>query len=274
MPETIDWPTPGKSRRPRLLVYLVIAVVLVIFIGSRTAVSYWVDLLWFGSLGYASVFWKSFSLEWGTFAAFAVLTFLILLGAFLALRHSHAADLPETHTIFFGGRPITLPVAKFLRIVAVVGALVVSLVTGFAMESQWPTLALYWYAPHGLQRRRSHLRPPARLLSLHAACVATHRRMAAHARGARLRSRRVLFLIAAGGGRALGGRFRHPPPCPGAASPSPPAFCCSRSPFASTSAASICSSSSTPSSMASPTLTRTSRSSACCSSAWRSPLAR
>ncbi len=60
MPETIDWPTPGKSRRPRLLVYLVLAVVLVIFIGGRTAISYWVDLLWFGSLGYASVFWKTF----------------------------------------------------------------------------------------------------------------------------------------------------------------------------------------------------------------------
>src|ERR1700689_2901231 len=100
MPETIDWPAHGKTQRPRLAIYLLMAAVILIFIGGRTAISYWVDLLWFRSLGYASVFWKSFGLEWGTFAAFAVLTFLILFGAFLILRHSHASDLPETHTVY------------------------------------------------------------------------------------------------------------------------------------------------------------------------------
>ncbi len=66
----------GKRRSPRLAIYLLLAIVIVIFVGGRTAVSYWVDLLWFGSLGYASVFWKSFGLEWGTFAVFAALTFV------------------------------------------------------------------------------------------------------------------------------------------------------------------------------------------------------
>src|SRR5208283_6228645 len=100
-----------------LAVFLFLAAVILIFIGGRTAVSYWVDLLWFRSLGYASVFWKTWGLERGTFAAFAALTFLILFGAFLALRHSHAADLPETHTIFFAGRPVELPVAKALHLI-------------------------------------------------------------------------------------------------------------------------------------------------------------
>jgi uncharacterized protein len=72
------------------------------------------------------------------------------LRAFLALRHSHAADLPDTHTIYFGGRRSSCR-SKFLRTIAVIGALVISLVTGFAMEAQWPTLALYWYAPPLLQ---------------------------------------------------------------------------------------------------------------------------
>src|ERR1700678_1332122 len=130
MPETIDWPMGGKRQRPRLAIYLLLAVVILIFVGSRTAISYWVDLLWFRSLGYASVFWKSFGLEWGTFAVFAALTFLILFGAFLALRHSHASDLPETHTVYFAGRPITLPLAKALRIIALVGALIIAIATG------------------------------------------------------------------------------------------------------------------------------------------------
>ena len=160
-----------------------------------------------------SVFWKTWGLEWGTFAAFAVLTFLILFGAFLALRHSHAADLPDTHTIFFAGRPIELPVAKALHIVAVIAALLIAIATGVAMEAQWPTLALYWYAPHAATTvSRPHLRPAARLLSLHPAGLAAYRRMAAHAGRHCLHSCRAVSLVA-GGGRALGGRlerFRFP----------------------------------------------------------------
>ncbi len=106
MPETIDWPMSGKSRRARPFVYLLLAVVLLIFIGGRTAISYWVDLLWFRSLGFSDIFWKTFHLEWGTFAVFAALTFLIIFGTFLVLRHSHGGDLPETHTIIFRGPAI------------------------------------------------------------------------------------------------------------------------------------------------------------------------
>ena len=122
-------------------------MVAVIVFGSRTALSYWVDLLWFRSLGYGDVFWKTRSLEWGIFAAFAVVTFLILYGAFSALRRAHSADLPADHTIFIQGNAVKLPVASALHMIAAGLSLVVALATAAAMEAQWPTLALYWYAP-------------------------------------------------------------------------------------------------------------------------------
>ena len=59
MPETIDWPMSSRPRSLQLLVYLFFAVIILIFIGGRTVISYWVDLLWFSSLGFASVFWKT-----------------------------------------------------------------------------------------------------------------------------------------------------------------------------------------------------------------------
>src|ERR1017187_7110186 len=108
MPETIDWTPQPKPRRRNLAVYLPIALVVLVIIGGRAVISYWVDLLWFDSLGLAPVFWKTFGLQWGTFVVFAVLTFLVLFGAFLAFRHGHAGDLPETQTIFFAGRPVEL----------------------------------------------------------------------------------------------------------------------------------------------------------------------
>jgi len=206
MPETIDWPAHGKTQRPRLAVYLFLAVVILIFVGSRTAISYWVDLLWFRSLGFAPVFWKSFGLEWGTFAVFAALTFVILFGAFLVLRHSHAADLPDTHTIFFAGKPVDLPVAKFLHVIAVIAALLISIATGFAMEAQWPTLALYWYAPHTATIADPIFNRP---LDFYLFTLPAWQMMAGWllTLAVLVCVLSVLFLIAAGGGRALGGRL-------------------------------------------------------------------
>jgi uncharacterized protein len=148
MPETIDWPMREKRRGPRrVLLAAVFLLVLIVFAG-RSTISYWVDLLWFRSLGYQEVFWKTWGLEWGTFAAFAVLTFLILYGALLALRHTHAEDLPEDHTVYVAGRPFTLPVGRALHLAALGVATLVALVTGAAIETEWPTLALFWYAPN------------------------------------------------------------------------------------------------------------------------------
>jgi uncharacterized membrane protein (UPF0182 family) len=207
MPETIDWQMHQKPRRLRLAIYLPIALVVLVLIGGRAAISYWVDLLWFDSLGLAPVFWKTFGLEWGTFAAFAVLTFLVLFGAFLAFRHGHAGDLPETHTIYFAGRPVELPVAKFLRSIGVIAALLISIATGFAMESQWPTLAIYWYAPSTATNPVDPIlgRPLGFYLftlpawELIAGWLLTLAVM--------ISILAVLFLIAAGGGRLRGGHF-------------------------------------------------------------------
>ena len=149
MAHSIDWPTKSDSPRPRnRVLFVVIAlIVLVILFSARTLLSLWVDLLWFHSLGYGQVFWTTRKLEWGIFAAFTLLTFAILYGAFSALRRAHLADLPATHTIFVAGNPIELPIAPVLRAAAAILSAIIALGTGASMQAQWSTLALYWYAP-------------------------------------------------------------------------------------------------------------------------------
>ena len=147
MPETIDWPPPSQRhtrRRPLLLLLIALAIV---FFGGRAALSYYVDVLWFKSLGYEDVFFRTLRLQWGVFAAFAAATFVILYGSFLALKRAHLPDLPEGHTILIGGQPIKLPVEPVLRVIALVAALLIALATGAAVSGQWTALALYWYAP-------------------------------------------------------------------------------------------------------------------------------
>ena len=151
MPETIDWPkltSPPQRRSRRGLIFL-IAIVAVVVFGNRGAISFWVDLLWFRALGYGEVFWKTRGLEWGIFAGFFALTFLLLVGIFSALKHAHKDDLPSDHTIFISGQPITLSLKPVLRVVSIGGSLVIALITGGAMAAEWQTLALWWYAPQG-----------------------------------------------------------------------------------------------------------------------------
>src|SRR5271154_7205403 len=146
MPESIDWPPPHPPRfRRRFL--LILAVLAAILFGARTALSYYVDVLWFGSLGYGEVFWKTLSLQWGIFTAFTAATFLILYGSFLALKRAHLPDLPSGHTILIGGRPLKLPVEPVLRVIALGVSLAIATATGAGMMAEWPTLALFLFAP-------------------------------------------------------------------------------------------------------------------------------
>jgi uncharacterized membrane protein (UPF0182 family) len=146
MPESIDWP-PAHAPRRRRRFLLILAVLAGIVFGGRTAFSYYVELLWFRSLSYGEVFWKTLSLQWGVFTAFAAATFLILYGSFLALKRAHLPDLPNGHTILIGGRPVKLPVESVLRLIALGVSLAIAAAIGAGMMAEWPALALFWYAP-------------------------------------------------------------------------------------------------------------------------------
>src|ERR1019366_1440574 len=102
---------------------------------------------WFRSLGYGNVFLKTLSLQCGVFTVFAAATFLILYGSFLALKRAHLPDLPNGHTIYIGGQPVKLPVGSVLRLIALGVSLAIAAATGAGMMVEWPTVALFWYAP-------------------------------------------------------------------------------------------------------------------------------
>jgi uncharacterized membrane protein (UPF0182 family) len=146
MPTSIDWPLKHPPRRGRRF-FILLAVLAVIFFSFRTVVSYFVDLLWFRSLGYGSVFSKTLALQWGVFSIFAIATFCILYGSFSALKRTHLPDLPSSHTMFFGGQPVRLPVEPVMRLLAFGGSAAIALVTGAGMMGEWPTFALFRYAP-------------------------------------------------------------------------------------------------------------------------------
>ena len=82
---------------------------------AGTGVSYYVDALWFASLGYEDVFWKSLDIQALVFVGFAGTTFLILFGAFLALRPARFQRGRSRLRVIISGRPVSLPVGPMLR---------------------------------------------------------------------------------------------------------------------------------------------------------------
>ena len=158
MSDPANWPQIRRPMRPpmqppqrptrrlsRLLIIL--AVLGLVSFSGRMWLSYYVDALWFASLGYAQVFWKTLTLQSTVFLSFAASTFLILYGTFLALKRTHFAILPDSYTIFIAGQALRLPVWPVLRLLVVAGSVVIAVATGAVMMAEWPTLALYWYAP-------------------------------------------------------------------------------------------------------------------------------
>jgi len=137
--------TPNWNRRILILSGL---IVLALIFSATTLLSAWVDLQWFRSLSYADAFWKMLTLQAGVFLAIAALTFLILFTAFTILRRAHAADLPRAQALVISGQTFNLNVEPVLRIVSLAVAVIIALISGASIMSDWPQLALFWYAPH------------------------------------------------------------------------------------------------------------------------------
>jgi len=100
-PEIID---VGPPSRRRLKIWLIVAAILLLFSLSRI-VSIYISALWFGSLGYSSVYWYIFKLKIELFIGAAVLTALLLSATFLLFQRLFGAYAFEKRTIILNNQP-------------------------------------------------------------------------------------------------------------------------------------------------------------------------
>src|ERR1700675_33897 len=112
----VDWPPPRRPQRRNRGVLVLLAGLAAIMFGGGTALSYYVESLWFDSLGYIAVFWTRVNVQAAVFSSFAVATFLVLYGAYVALKPPRLGELTGV-PILINGQPIKLPVEPVLRLI-------------------------------------------------------------------------------------------------------------------------------------------------------------
>src|ERR1700689_2196262 len=136
-----------NTQRRRGTVRLALLVALGVgLLGASTAASYYVDALWFESLGLASVFWTRLSLEAATFAAFALATFVVVYGVFRVLKPDRLDDVIAS-TLLVNRPPMRLPIDRFLKLIGLGSSLALAVIISSSVAARWMTLALYWRAP-------------------------------------------------------------------------------------------------------------------------------
>ncbi len=137
---------PDKPRRSRKLIWVIGAALLLLFLLFRF-VSVYVSALWFGSLGYSSVYWYVFRTKLFTFLIFAVATAAILRAAFWLAERTFAATAFERRTIVVNNQSVTVNPSKFFRPAAWALSVVIGLVVGLGMKDGWREFAIYLNQP-------------------------------------------------------------------------------------------------------------------------------
>jgi len=136
--------TPKKPRRRPWKWLLVVALVGLLFIASR-AVSIYISAAWFGSLGYASIFWFIFRAKLQLFFIFFVATTVVLRTALWLIERAFASFSFGQRTVFINQQPVNISPGRLLRPLAWVVSIAAGLIFGFGMRESWRSFALYFH---------------------------------------------------------------------------------------------------------------------------------
>ena len=136
----------GPPRRRRWRLWL-LGGIIIVFLALTRLLSVYISALWFGSLGYSSVYWYVFKTKLALFAVFTALTALLLSATFLLFQRLFGASAFESRTIILNNQPVQFSPAKFIRPLGWIVSGFVGLIYGFKLKDNWREFALYWKQP-------------------------------------------------------------------------------------------------------------------------------
>jgi uncharacterized protein len=133
-----------RPRRRSAFRAILIGLLLLLFFGASALVSWYVDALWFGSLGYSAVFWRTLAIKAALFGAVFVATVVLLQLAFWALRPRRTDRASFQRTVIVNGRPMSVSFKPIARVVSWLVAVIVGFASALGMSAEWTTFVLWW----------------------------------------------------------------------------------------------------------------------------------
>src|SRR4029079_16498202 len=133
-------------RRKRWRIW-VIVVGAVLLLGASRLLSVYLSALWFGSLGFSSVYWYIFKLKVGLFIVSAVVTAVILSATFWLFQRLFGSAAFEQRTIILNKQPFQFSPARVIRPVGWLLSALIGLLYGFAIKDDWQKVALFLHQP-------------------------------------------------------------------------------------------------------------------------------
>ena len=121
----------------------VILVIIVIAVALFSSISLYVESLWFGSMGFASVYWYTLRLKILLFLIFAALTVGILRAGFWLLERTFATSALERRTVVINNQSVTIDPARVLRPLTWLVAGVCGIIYALGLSQEWQAFALY-----------------------------------------------------------------------------------------------------------------------------------
>src|SRR5215208_3425108 len=136
-----------RPRKPRRRRWVLAGLTAFVLLAMTRALPLYIDALWFGSTGYASVFWYTFRLQAILFAVFAGATFLILRGVSFVLGRVFSSLIPGRRSMVLNDQPVVVAPGRILRALGWITSVVLALFYGLGMSGGWQAFALYLNQP-------------------------------------------------------------------------------------------------------------------------------
>jgi uncharacterized membrane protein (UPF0182 family) len=132
---------PAPDFRSARSLVLRLAILIILLIAALQSISFYVESLWYGSLGFESVYWYRLRTQSLVFLAFGSVTAIALWAIFRLVTP------PPGYTrrpfLQFGQEAIVIPTTETLTRLAKPVAIILGVFFGLAFSSDWSTFALF-----------------------------------------------------------------------------------------------------------------------------------
>src|SRR6516225_8099985 len=132
-------PPPDPRAMRSLALRLIVLIILLI--AAFQSISFYVESLWFGSLGFEPVYWYRLQAQASVFFAFTIGTAVILWLLFLVVMPP--AGYSRRPFIQFGQEAIAIPTNETLKRIALPASILIGVFFGLSYSADWNIFTLF-----------------------------------------------------------------------------------------------------------------------------------